>query len=102
MDLQLVIRRIEDEWNEPNGFFFRLREGEFDAASSGRVIDVLNAIQIGEVAYIHRRLVSLLWYMPIFMEWQVERVKKCEGDTESLTKSIVHIRNQLEIILGVP
>ncbi len=102
MDLQLVIGRIENEWTEPNGFFFKLRKGEFDAASLERVIDALGAIQIGDAAYIHRRLVSLLWYMPVFMEWQIERVKEREGDTESLNKSIVHIRNQLEIILGVP
>jgi len=97
------IALIEAEWDLDNGFFGRLRQGEFDRTGHSRCKQTLERIQseIGNAETISRRLVSLVWYIPLFMSWQTERVK---GGVEprEYEKAANEIQTLVQGILGVP
>lgn len=51
---------------------------------------------------IETRLVQLLWYIPTFIRWQIERLPAdCEGRVE-LVSFETTILNELETAIGVP
>ena len=102
MDVASVITNLEREWEFESGFLGRLRRGNFDRASLDRLIRTLDLVDTEGDTTINRRVVSLLWYMPIFMGWQAERVKEAGGDVAELDKATNRVQNMLERILGVP
>src|SRR5262245_54674866 len=102
MDVSLVISKLEREWDLDGGFLGLLRNGKFDAAKLSRLILTLKQIRFRDGDAISRRVVSLLWYMPIFMEWQRERVEECGGDLKKLDRASDRVLGQLERSLGVP
>lgn len=102
MDTASVIADLEREWDFDSGFFGRLRRGDCDRTSLNRLIRTLDLIDPQGDTTINRRVVSLLWYMPIFMGWQVERVQEAGGDVAELDKATNQVQNLVEKILGVP
>ena len=102
MDNASVIANLEREWEFESGFFGRLRRGEFDRASLNRLIRTLDLIDPQGDTVVNRRVVSLLWYMPIVMGWQVDRVQESGGDIAELDKAITQVQYSVERILGVP
>ncbi len=95
------IRALEALWNVPDGFFFRLKQGEYNPSDVRDVLETLRSINLGD-APIPRRLVSLIWFMPLFMTWQIPRVLEAGGDAKSLEHSITEVENELEVLLGLP
>ena len=75
--------------------------GRFDNKLFTDFLALLQAISFGEEELIPRRVVSLLWYIPLFMEWQKERVEGAIGLKDYRNKKTL-IENELERILGVP
>jgi len=63
-----VIARLEQEWDLETGFLGLLREGAFDAQKLNRLLDTLRGISYRDDDTIYRRIVSLLWSIPLFME----------------------------------
>jgi hypothetical protein len=102
MDAAEAIKLLEGQWEQPEGFLGRLREGEFDPAGFERFEQLLKSINRHQDEVINRRLVSLLWYAPTFMSWQRERVDEQGGNIEELDMAINRTHNLLEEILGVP
>lgn len=102
MSYENEVRSLEHEWSPEHGFFWRIRQGHFDVDSLERVRRVLSSISIQEETDIPRRLVSLLWYIPIFMQWQIDRVKERGADELAYIESITAITNEVERLLGVP
>jgi hypothetical protein len=102
MDIQEIINGIESEWELETGFLGQLRLGKFDPVGLERLLGILGEIQLNDEQLINRRLVSLLWYIPIFMSWQLERLQ----NQASEMKQVDHSRNEililLEKILGIP
>jgi hypothetical protein len=97
---QQAIPELEKLW-EVGGFFGRLRQGDYDTNGVGGVEQLFRAIQIDDTGF-PRRFVSLTWWIPMFMEWQVERVAQRGGDVEQLKRDVVRLRNALDSLLGVP
>jgi hypothetical protein len=97
-----AIRCLEDAWDFPDGFFFRLRQGEYDASAVGGVIEILRSVDVDDESLLPRRFVSLTWWIPMFMEWQAERVAESGGDVDGLQRDVVRLRNVLDEVLGVP
>lgn len=93
---------LESEWSPEDGFFWRIRQGEFAASDFDRALAKVSAICIREDAVLPRRLVSLLWYIPLFMQWQVERVQEKGGDMRAYVSAVTKMRNEVERLLGVP
>jgi|GEM_PF-902856 len=96
------IEALESEWAPDNGFFWRIREGDFAQESFRRALKKMSAIHIPESTELPRRLVSLVWYVPLFMQWQVERVRERGGDAAAYEEAITAMTNEVERLLGVP
>jgi hypothetical protein len=102
MSYEKEIDVVESEWSPEGGFFWNIRQGKFTAANFERAHAKLSTISIADDKEIPRRLVSLLWYIPVFMEWQVGRIQENGGDISAYRKAITAMTNQVERLLGVP
>ena len=76
MSYEKEIEALESEWSPEDGFFWRVRQGHFTPNDFDRALKKVSAISIAEDPDVPRRIVSLLWYIPLFMQWQVERVQE--------------------------
>lgn len=90
------------EWCPEDGFFSRVRQGHFSPHHFERALKKVSAIHMEREVAVPRRLVSLLWYIPLFMHWQVERVRENGGDVEAYQRATVAMTNEVERLLGVP
>lgn len=97
-----AINIIEAEWSPEDGFFWNLRHGRFMVEEFNLTLKKLSAVSIADDAKIPRRLVSLLWYIPLFMQWQNDRVQESGGDMTAYVKAITSMTNEIERLLGVP
>ena len=94
------VNKLDSSWDFDEGFFGKLRQGVFDDKLCDEFISLLYSIFIDDES-IPKHVVRLLWYIPLFMEWQKERVLA----NVSLVKynlNKTEIENQLERILGIP
>jgi hypothetical protein len=99
--IQELIEQLESKWEVDTGFFYKLRHGIFDRNLFNEFLILLKTISFEDDEMISSRIVSLLWYIPLFMEWQKERVQKTINLKEyNISKQ--NIENELERILGVP
>src|SRR5215208_7009452 len=92
---------LEDEWDLGTGFFGQLREGTFDAAMFERTMTLLRTLP----RYpddISRRLVSLVWYIPTFVDWQREQCVRAGCAEQAYEQAANQLRAQAEEILGYP
>ncbi|TKD06472.1 hypothetical protein [Polyangium fumosum] len=102
MSYEKEIEALELEWSPEDGFFGRVRQGQFAAEDFQRALGRLAAISIEEDAEVPRRVVSLLWYIPVFMQWQAERVRENGADVTAYANAIQLMTNEVERLLGVP
>jgi hypothetical protein len=96
------IEVLSSYWALPDGTLYRLREGEFDIAGIDELIRFLRTISIPNEATIPKRLASLLWMLPTFMEWQIDRVIERGGSADELRTRAQLAYNEVERILGIP
>lgn len=97
-----VIESLEAEWSPDHGFFWELRQGRFIPDAFDRALRKIRMISIDEAAAVPRRLVSLLWYIPIFMHWQADRVRESGGDVAAYERAASTLSSEIERLLGVP
>lgn len=96
------VAAIDAAWAPETGFFFRLRAGHFDQHEFERVLSSLKALSFDETEAIPRRAVSVLWFIPLFMEWQVERVQAAGTDYKLYKIAISRITTEVQRLLGLP
>ena len=97
-----LVSDLESCWEWETGFFAKLRRHQWDAEAFERVLKVLSAIETNDSTSIPRRIVSMLWYMPMVMSWQSEQVVKSEIETAIYESAFNRIQEQIERILGIP
>jgi hypothetical protein len=102
MDIQLLINRLEREWDLEQGFLGRLRMGELDVDRFSRLKQVLESIDSKDDSLMNRRVISLLWYMPLFMSWQRDNFLNDEKKMQFLDRAVNEVTSALENILGIP
>ena len=93
---------IEAAWEPEDGAMWKLRQGDIDVPQIESLLLLLERIRPAEDDLLPRRFVSLVWYLPIFFEWQRERVAERGGDIKAyqvLSNRVVAIVQQ---VLGVP
>jgi hypothetical protein len=100
--IQNWIQSLEAEWAKPDGFLGKAREGVFDPRQGASFVSQLENIQPSQNAPIDRRLVSLIWYIPMFLDWQKRRVIDKGGDALAFEQLVNRVRAIVEEILGVP
>jgi hypothetical protein len=91
---------LESAW-DLEGFLGCLRDGEFDNDLYHEFILLLRSISFDEDALIPKKVITLLWYIPLFMDWQLERIQNVISSKDYNLKK-TSIENELERILGVP
>lgn len=101
MDVDQVAEALEVEW-DIEGFFDQVRNGVFDPKRACHVLGLLREIDVDDSQVLPRRLVSLLWYMPMFLGWQLQRVEEKGGEIASFERFILDVQNILEEVLGTP
>ena len=97
----LFLPELEAAWDPDTGFLGCLRDGHFDRALFGDFVTTLMRVRVAEEALLPARFVTLLWFIPLFMEWQTERVT-ATCSPEEYGQARTRIENQLERILGFP
>ncbi len=95
-----ILRSVGSEWELEQGFFWKLRQGIYEADSFRRCIAKLAAIPTLSDRVFSTRLVSLLWYIPLFMEWQRARI--AIHDLDQYNRATGVMLSEIERILGVP
>jgi len=101
MDIDILINRLQDEWEPETGSLGKLREGFLDPMGLKRLSDLIQSLEVYDRDSIDRRLISLIWFIPMFMEMQVERVKERAYDVHILQFYQHQILNSLFKILGL-
>jgi len=99
-DAKQLIAALEAEYDQDEGFLGLLRTGHFDSLARDRFLRLLESIDLGADVSIDRRVVAILWYVPLFMQWQERRLDAEER--EALQAAANRVTSQLERILGVP
>jgi hypothetical protein len=103
LNYEKEIRELESEWSpDDGGFFWHLRQGHFADDEFRRAHERIAAMTIASDKDVPLRLVSLLWFIPIFMQWQTERVRERGGDVTAYGKAIAVMTNEVQRLLGVP
>lgn len=93
---------IGAEWELDTGFFWKCREGEFSPADFTRTHELLRSISVAEDASLPRSFVAVLWFIPQFMEWQIERVQRNGGDVVAYRNAGNRMWDEIQRILGMP
>jgi hypothetical protein len=101
MDFDKAIGQLETEW-DLHGFFHRVRNGQFDAGKAPVILEILDSLDTSEEVQLPKRLVAVLWPLPMFLEWQTSRVAEQGGDLPAYEKFRQGVENRLWDILGVP
>lgn len=99
-DVKQLIADLEAEYDREGGFLGLLRGGHFDTRARDRFLRLLDSIDLGQTETINRRVVALLWYVPLFLQWQDRRLD--DEERAALRQVGDRVTNQLERILGVP
>jgi hypothetical protein len=101
-DDQKWIGYLEAEWSKPECFLGRARQGLFDSPQGEMFLRKLQLILFQNGERIDRRLVSLIWYIPIFLHWQKERITENGGDGVAFEQLTNRVQAAVEGILGIP
>jgi hypothetical protein len=102
MNMQSVKTQLEYEWQQPDGFLGKLRMGIFDPTGLERLLQILRSVDANHAQMLNPKIVSLTWFIPLFMTWQRERVQEQGGSIGDLDSAVDDVLKQLYRILGVP
>lgn len=102
MDWDRPTQRLQQAW-DLEGFLGRLRQGQLIPTLGEDFVRQLRELPSSQADRpTPPRVVALLWYVPIFIVWQRERVAEQSGDLTILDRLANEIQAELERILGVP
>jgi hypothetical protein len=102
MDISFITAQLDQEWDD-GGFLQQLRVGRFDEEGYQRFLGRLEQIDFAEeVSTLPRRIVELLWFVPLFMSWQEERLEEAGNDMKLYNAAFHKILDQIYRILGLP
>ena len=99
-NVKQLIADLEYEYDQNEWFLGLLRNGHFDSLGRERLLKLLGSIDLGSAEVIDKRLVGLLWYMPLLMQWQGRRLD--DDERKSLHEAVNAVTTQLKRVLGVP
>lgn len=102
MNQEVLASSLLNEWERPDGFFAKLREGDFDDKGALRVLHYLGQLDLQSDESLELALYRQLWYMPLFCQWQEERMRDRSKDTTGVHRFGVDLLNILQDKIGVP
>ncbi|MEW1860699.1 hypothetical protein AB0399_10030 [Streptomyces sp. NPDC088194] len=96
-----LLELLDAAWDDESGFLGKLRSGQFDPDAGGAYVSLLSQIpEQGEM--IESRLVKLIWFAPMFIEWQAERATKGVDQARQLSLIATQVHEAVANILGTP
>ncbi len=95
------IQELEKYWDK-DGLCGHLREGQFDAAVAEELLQFLRSMKFEDDVPLKKRLVELIWYLPLFLTWQVERVENDEALYPLYSNLCAGVIGILEDKIGAP
>lgn len=96
-----LLELLDEAWDDESGFLGKLRSGDFDADAGEAYVSLHSRIPpVGDTA--DSRLVQLIWFAPMFIEWQMERAAKNEDEMRQLTRIATQVHEAVSNVLGVP
>ena len=101
MDIDLILEQLKREWDRDNGFFGQLRIGKFDELGLSRFMELLKHIT-NDTELNDRRLVTLLWDVPLFMEWQTSRIQSAGFDSFRYAQVKSQVYEAIRGVLNCP
>ncbi|MCF3119305.1 hypothetical protein IPZ68_06225 [Streptomyces arenae] len=97
-----VLEALDLAWDPEQGPLGKLRGGEYDPSLGEPYIALLNSIEISEGEPLHADFVKLVWFAPLFSEWQIERAVELGADKRTLADFTDRVRERVMELLGVP
>ena len=100
------VDRLDKEWLTEQGFFWRVRDGDYDVDLGEAICKLLEAIELPDDGPVdrrlERRLVSGLYFISTYMEWQNAIVEKKGGDIRRYVSLTTRMRHAVRKILEYP
>ena len=99
---QLVVF-LETQWADGE-LFDRLRVGVFSQQQAGVFLECLRTahLPLNEDGVVPVRLLSIAWFIPLFLTWQKERVAEASGAVDDYARFLDEVFNILTDVLGAP
>ncbi|WP_190128687.1 hypothetical protein [Streptomyces mashuensis] len=98
-----VLEALDLAWDPEAGVLGKMRAGDYDAALADGYLELLDRIEIGEGEPLHPDFVKLLWFAPLFCEWQIERCAESGGGLDREVSSFSNrVCDRVMELLGVP
>jgi len=94
---------LEKAWD--SGFFYNIRYGIFNETQYSELRNMFDESKISIGASdgnIDAQMVSLIWFIPLFIEWQRERLTQNGLSKDKIDEVINYFYNECEKILGLP
>jgi len=104
MNEEEFIKILNESWEIDNGFFYELRNLKFNYNKGQQLYSSIVDFKLGDELLISRDLVRLIWYIPIYMEYQKETLKTRLKDVQ-YNKFVIlsnKIQKEVERLLGYP
>lgn len=99
-----IIKILNNAWEIEGGFFYEIRSRKLDLKKGAELHHSLKNFELSTKSTIDRNLVRLLWYIPIYLDYQKETLKPILVDKEYLDyiKLANGIQEEIERLLGYP
>ena len=78
-----LIQALEAEFDRSNGFIGQLKDLTFDREAHERFFALLESIDLGHSESLNRRVVELLWMLPLILQWRIEHFREEGLDVSS-------------------
>jgi hypothetical protein len=95
---------LEAEFDLETGFVGQLRERKFVPLAQERFLDLIESIDLGANEQLNRRIVSLLWMLPLILRWRVDDFRSIGRDVTGLERVVDRVEAALMApkALGAP
>jgi hypothetical protein len=107
-EIDIIVDGLDKEWDIPHGFFYKSRQGVMDEEGFFRTISLLEkskeiASKSSHETMISKKLVRAIWFLPLFLSWQDERIKRNGFPVDIyMGQWVTQIEQFVEDILGTP
>lgn len=99
-----IIKHLDNAWEMEDGFFYEIRSRKFDLEKGNSLYNCLQKFELEESKTIDRKLVKLLWYIPMYLDYQKDTLKPVLSDEKYLNYIELTncIQGEIERLLGYP
>jgi hypothetical protein len=97
-----ILEALDSAWDDESGFLGMLRAGRFAESAGEELLVLLESIEIQEGERLHPDFVRLVWFAPLFAEWQIDRAAERGADRQAVQRISDLLRERLMEILGTP